>query len=147
MTAQKKSFSRTAIIDAPIEVVWEIISRGGGVNEWMPFITTCRLDQQGHTTNRYCETADGNLLKETIDLVDHDNHIFAYTIVEQDMMPLTDYQGKFGLKSTTTGKTEVTWSATFLIEEEHYPEIAEGLSGLYQLGFDGLETVAKQTIE
>ena len=142
MTVQKK-FEQTKVLEAPHEQVWDVISRASGVNDWLPAITTCRLEGEGEGAKRFCETADGKYLKETVDKVDHERFVFEYTIYEQNMMPLSNYKGKYQVKKLGRDKTEITWSAVFETEEVHYPEIAQGLTGLYQMGFDGLEKLAR----
>jgi uncharacterized protein YndB with AHSA1/START domain len=141
--AVQKTFEQTKVLDAPHAHVWEIIARASGINDWLPAITTCRLEGEGENAKRFCETADGKYLKETIDRVDHENFIFEYTIYEQNMMPLSNYKGKYEVKDLGNGKTEITWSSVFDTEEDHFPAIEEGLEGLYQMGFDGLEKLAK----
>ena len=140
----KKEFAQSAILDAPLNAVWEIISRGSGVDQWLPFITSCRLEGEGENAKRYCETADGKSLSETIFRIDHANHEFEYSIDKQNMMPLEQYKGKYVLSSTSDGKTEITWSSTFYIAEADFPTIAENMKGLYQMGFEGMEKLANQ---
>lgn len=143
----KKQFSQTQTLNAPLEHVWAIISRASGLNDWLPVITTCQLDGAGEKSKRFCETADGKYLKETIDRIDHENLEFEYSIYEQNMMPLTDYKGKYSLKNAGEEKTEITWSSVFETEEDLFPAIEAALSDLYQMGFEGLENLAKHELE
>ena len=139
-----KNFSRTTVLNAPVDALWQIISRAGGVNEWLPFISSCRLEGAGSILRRYCETVDGKKLSETIDRIDEKNYSFEYSIYAQNMMPLQNYKGKFQLQAAAAGKTNITWSASFDIAEEDFPAVEENLKGLYQMGFDGLEKLALQ---
>ena len=142
----QKEFSRTQILNAPMNMVWEIIAKGDGVNDWLPVITSCRLEGEGDQMKRFCETADGKSLKETIDNIDHENHIFQYSIYEQNMLPVENYKGKMQVKSVEDGKTSITWTSVFEINEDHYPVVAESLEGLFKMAFDGIEKLANQTV-
>ena len=92
---------------------------------------------------RFCQTADGKSLSETIDRIDHDQHEFDYSIYEQNMMPIENYKGRFTLKDAGDEQTEITWSSSFDVAEENFLAVAESLAGFYQMGFEGLEKVAK----
>ena len=142
----KKQFSRSKVVNAPINALWGVISKGDGVDQWLPFITTCRLEGEGENLKRYCTTADGKSLSETIDRIDHDRHEFDYSIYEQNMMPVENYQGRFALNEVGESQTEITWSATFDVSESDYPMIAESLEGFYEMGFEGLERLAAQEV-
>ena len=142
----QKQFSQAKVLDAPHQQVWDIISKATGLTDWLPVITSCRLEGEGENAKRYCETSDGKQLKETIDRIDHENFVFEYTIVEQNMMPISNYRGKYEVLKLENGKTQITWSSTFEVEEANLPAVEQGLTGLYQMGFEGLESLAKRQV-
>ena len=139
----KNQFAQTKVLDAPHNKVWGIISKATGLTDWLPVITSCRLEGEGENAKRFCETADGKHLKETIDRIDHDNFVFEYTIIKQNMMPITNYRGKYEVLNLEDGKTQVTWSSTFEVDEADLQAVEESLAGLYHIGFEGLENLGK----
>ncbi len=129
-------------IQAPVDAVWETISAIGGVDKWSGMIKTCRVEGSGAGAKRFCTMTDGGELNENIDLVDHEKKVFQYSIPEPPM-PIKDYVGTMKIKETgKNGETEVTWSATFKVEEANESEIRAMLEGAYADGITGIGQVS-----
>jgi uncharacterized protein YndB with AHSA1/START domain len=138
-----KRVSITQKVDVSPEKVWEILRTGTDLEKWLPIITSCKLEGTGAGAKRTCTTADGNVLKETILLVDDPNRIFKYRIDEQEMMPLRNYVGTVTVLERK-GNTDVNWSTEFdMTVEEAWPEVEKGLKDIFTMAISSLESLAK----
>lgn len=103
----KKSFAFERKLETPEAAVWELLVSLDRVDEWAPIITSCRLEGSGNGAKRYCTTADGGQLVETILEVDQAARAIRYRIDEG--LPLSSYEGTFRLESRG-GTAVVTWT-------------------------------------
>lgn len=134
----QQTIRRKHILNAPSAKVWANISKGTGVNEWLPVITACRLDGD----KRICTTDHGDM-NETILDVDHANRIFRYAINSQPLLPVTDVIGTMQVLDEE-GKTTLLWKLDFSLEnEELLPMVQQAVEGTYAAGADGLQTISQ----
>lgn len=134
----KKTVKTTNTIDASPEKVWNNISKASGVHDWLPLITSCRLEGD----NRICSTAQGDL-KETILKIDDENKVFQYSIDEQQLLPIQNAVGTMTVQADNK-KTTLLWDLSFDIEDENnLGMVTEVVEGMYQAGANGLETISQ----
>lgn len=134
----KKLIQTANKIDAPIEKVWAHIRTGEGVNTWLPIITTCRVEGN----KRYCTTENGSL-DETILKSDDQAKVFQYAIEKQDVFPVSDIKGTMRLEQISANETTLLWDVEFDIQDEAiFPEIKQGIEGIYAAGAAGLGQLA-----
>jgi hypothetical protein len=88
--------------------VWDILAALGGVEQWLPIITSCRVQGAGVGALRHCETADGGKLRERILGVDVERKSLRYRIEEG--LPLSNYEGEFQVAEPAVGFVEVSWT-------------------------------------
>ncbi len=139
---KKASVTVVQKIDAPVKAVWETISAIGGVEKWLGMIETCRVEGEGTGAKRFCTMTDGNTLNENIDVVDHENKVFQYSIPEPPM-PIKDLVGTMKVSDTgKSGETEVTWSASFQVDEANELEMKAMIEGAYIDGITGIGRVS-----
>lgn len=137
-----KQVSITQPVQASPDMIWNVLKTGTNLEKWIPIISTCELNGNGAGAKRTCSTPEGNVLKETILLIDAANRIFKYRIDEQDMMPLKNYVGTVSVLSRN-GQTEVNWSADFeLLDEAASSAVESGLKDIFKLAISGLESFA-----
>lgn len=125
--------------------VWKIISQGDGLDRWLPVIATCRLEGTGVGARRFCTTAQGHQLDETIEAIDHPSRIFQYRIDRQDLMPTTDVRGTLCVSEDGAGQAEVLWFVTYELRDAAATEaVRAGIVELYTTGLAGLERLARE---
>lgn len=141
-----KSVVTTMTINASVEKVWGLISKGNGLENWFSAIESCELDGLASAgAKRICKTYQGNILKETILVVDHKAMVFQYSIDEQDMLPTKDVLGTIHVSMVSPTQTNITWLANYnLLDEDMESAVATGLDQLYQGGIKGIETLIHQ---
>lgn len=125
-------------INVSPKAAWGVIGGVKDVDKWFaPMITSCRVE--GDT--RICGTPDGEF-KESIDLVDHENRSFHYTIPEQHMMPIKNIVGTMKV-TDDEGNANINWHWKFEVEAEKEAEAKEMLSGAGAMGIAGIENYIK----
>ena len=135
----KKEIRTVNTIAAPIEKIWENLKTGEEVNTWLPIITSCRVEGN----QRFCTTESGNL-DETILQSDDATKTFQYAIEKQSLFPITNIVGTMSLKSINESFTDLHWDLDFELEDESlFPQIKEGIEGLYKMGAIGLEELTE----
>ena len=134
----KQTVSTVHVLDASAERVWENISKGTGVDEWLPVITTCRLDGN----KRICSTEQGDM-NETILKVDHENRVFQYAIDKQPLLPIEDVVGTMQVIDAD-GKTKLHWSLIFTLgNDASFDAVKQAIENLYTAGANGLERLSQ----
>lgn len=133
-------------LNAPAATVWKIISQGGGVDRWLPIITSCRLDGSGPGARRACTTVRGQHIDETIETVDHASQVFQYRIDRQEMMPVVNLLGTLHVSEDGAGMAEVLWFLNYdLVDAMAADAVRAGLSDIYAAGLAGLERLARES--
>lgn len=107
-------------IAAPAGRLWDVIASIGGVDQWSPVITSCRVEGSGAGAKRFCTMSDGTKLKEVVDEIDNSAMRFSYSITQG--LPVEDYQGTLIVKPVDHKSSEVTWYSAYAAPQE----IADG---------------------
>ncbi len=137
----RRSIKTVHNIQAPIDKVWEIISKASGVNTWLPVIQTCELNGHGEGAKRQCSSEQGNLF-ETIVKIDHTNKVFQYSVDEQPFFPIENVLGTMTL-TDNLGSAQLNWDLEFNIADElHFPMVKGAIEGMYAAGAMGLEKIS-----
>jgi hypothetical protein len=126
-------------IRVPAQAAWEIVRTGGGIDQWVPVVTSCRLDGEGVGATRVC-TINGQETVESIETIDDATRLFQYRIHKQSLMPVRNVMGTFHLTPVGPSEAEVLWFLNFdLDDEKAWPAVKEGIEGIYQAAIEGLE--------
>jgi hypothetical protein len=69
-------------LDAPIEVIWELIADFGGILRWWPKASAKGVDTEGTGEGmvRHIHTADGHIISEQLALLEPDDRIMELEI-------------------------------------------------------------------
>ena len=107
----------SAVIDAPIERVWDIVRDFNGLPKWFPIAVDSviedgkRADQVGCV--RSFHTADGAHVRERLLSLDDAGFNLTYNF-ETPAFPVSNYLAAMRLRRVTeTGATFAEWTATF----------------------------------
>ena len=107
----------SAVIDAPVEAVWEIVRDFAALPSWVPGLGPCRIED-GLAPDvvgciRAFQLGDGTPVRERLTMLDDSRYAFAYTFITP-AFPVEDYQAGFQLIPVTNGdRTFAQWSARF----------------------------------
>jgi NADPH:quinone reductase-like Zn-dependent oxidoreductase len=134
---------RSAVIDAPIERVWEVLRDFNSHSLWHPAVGESRIenneppDQVGCVRNFFLK--DGNHIREQLLALSDRDHISTYCILDATL-PMRDYVATLHLKKITDGNRSFWhWESTFGVprgREREFDELVGG--GVYEGGFAGL---------
>lgn len=139
---------RSAVIDAPIERVWEVLRDFNSHSAWHPAVGESRIekgepaDQVGCVRNFHLK--DGNHIREQLLALSDQEHISTYCILDATL-PMRDYVATVELKRVTDGnRTFWHWESTFEVPKGRERELTDLVGkGVYEGGFAGLRNYLK----
>lgn len=137
--------TRSAVIDAPIERVWEILRDFNSHWAWHPIVADSHIengetaDQVGCVRNFHLK--DGNHIREQLLALSDRDYISTYCILDATV-PLMRYVATVRLKPVTDGnRTFWHWQSTFDTPPGREAEFAEMVGrNVYEAGFEGLRS-------
>jgi NADPH:quinone reductase-like Zn-dependent oxidoreductase len=141
--------TRSAVIDAPIERVWEVLRDFNSHTAWHPIVAESQIeggesaDQVGCIRNFTLK--DGAHVREQLLALSDEDHISTYCILDATI-PLQRYVATVQLKRVTDGnRTFWHWQSTFDTPRGREREFADLVGkGVYESGFEGLRTHLRQ---
>lgn len=135
--------TRSAIIDAPIGRVWEVLRDFNSHDAWHPVVATSEIEG-GEASDRVgCvrnfTLRDGARVREQLISLSDRDHRFTYCILEADV-PLERYVATVQLRPVTDGnRTFWHWESTFRAPKGRERELAELVGrDVYEGGMAGL---------
>jgi hypothetical protein len=134
---------RSAVIDAPIERVWEVLRDFNSHCLWHPAVGESRIengeapDQVGCVRNFFLR--DGNHIREQLLALSDRDHVSTYCILDATL-PMRDYVATLQLKNVTDANRSFWhWESTFGVPRGREREFADLVGrGVYEAGFAGL---------
>ncbi|MBA4781732.1 MAG: SRPBCC family protein [Rhizobiales bacterium] len=137
-----KTVAVTKQIPVAADTAWTIIRTGDKMDRWSPPVTACSLEGSGPGARRVCIISDKQL-DEVIETVDDSARVFQYRIVRQDLMPVANVLGTIHIAPVSEQSCQVLWLTNFdMLDEAAWPQVKEGMEGLYSVSIDGLATAA-----
>jgi len=135
--------TRSAVIDAPIERVWEVLRDFNSHDGWHPAVVDSHIeggeapDQVGCVRNFHLR--DGVHIREQLIALSDTDHISTYCILDATV-PLLRYVATLHLKPVTDGnRTFWHWQSTFDTPPGREAELIEMVGrGVYEAGFEAL---------
>jgi NADPH:quinone reductase-like Zn-dependent oxidoreductase len=141
--------TRSAVIDAPIARVWEVLRDFNSHWAWHPAVGESSIengepsDQVGCVRNFFLK--DGNHIREQLLALSDRDHVSTYCILDATL-PMKHYVATVQLKHVTDGdRTFWHWQSTFDVPRGREQEF-EALvgKGVYEGGFDGLRAYLRR---
>lgn len=135
--------TRSTIIDAPVERVWEVLRDFNSHLHWHPIIADSWIEGGEASDQVGCVRAfrlkDGNELREQLLTLDDRNFVSTYCILDSTI-PLQRYVATVQLKRVTDGnRTFWHWQSTFATPPGRERELADAVgTGVYEAGFAAL---------
>ncbi|MBK8017096.1 MAG: SRPBCC family protein [Betaproteobacteria bacterium] len=147
MTMQR--VQRSAIIDAPIGRVWEILRDFNSHTEWHPIVASSSIEGGEPSDRVGCVRSfvlrDGAHVREQLIALSDREHRFTYCILDADV-PLERYVATVQLKPVTDGnRTFWHWQSTFRTPAGRERELADLVGrDVYEGGIAGLRRYLQQ---
>jgi len=141
--------TRSAVIDAPIARVWEVLRDFNSHWAWHPAVGESSIengepsDQVGCVRNFFLK--DGNHIREQLLALSDRDHVSTYCILDATL-PMKHYVATVQLKHVTDGdRTFWHWQSTFDVPRGREQEF-EALvgKGVYEGGFEGLRAYLRR---
>lgn len=139
----KEIVGASGVIAVPAARAWEVISGLNALDQWMPIVSSCRVEGSGVGARRYCTLANGAQLKERVDEVDQKQMRVRYSITESPL-PLQGYVGTVIVTPAEGASAEITWYAEYTPTPEHSAQVREMLRAAIAEGIGGLETYCQK---
>jgi NADPH:quinone reductase-like Zn-dependent oxidoreductase len=141
--------TRSAVIDAPIERVWEVLRDFNSHGAWHPAVGESQIengepsDQVGCVRNFFLK--DGNHLREQLLALSDRDYLSTYCILDATL-PMKRYVATVQLKRVTDGeRTFWHWQSTFEVPPGREKEFEELVGkGVYEAGFEALRAYLRR---
>lgn len=140
---------RSAVIDAPIESVWNEIRDFNALPLWHPAIARSEIEDGRASDSVGCVRSfylqDGGFLREQLLALSDVEHSFTYSILVSPM-PVKNYVATFKLTRVTVGdSTLAEWWADFDVTSGTEEEMLTGIGdGVFVVGFEALNARLKR---
>ncbi len=141
--------TRSAVLDAPVARVWEVLRDFNSHWAWHPAVGESRIengeaaDQVGCVRNFFLK--DGNHIREQLLALSDRDYVSTYCILDATL-PMKHYVATVRLKHVTDGdRTFWHWQSTFDVPRGREQEF-EALvgKGVYEGGFEGLRAFLRR---
>ena len=118
--------------------VFAALTDFGGVAKILPdAIKSCELVGSGIGSVRNIVLTDGGKVSERLEMA-HDQSVFAYSIVENNALPVENYFACVTLADDGKGGTNVVWASNWTAKGTPASDIKSMLEGLYGALLDGI---------
>jgi NADPH:quinone reductase len=135
--------TRSAIIDAPVDVVWAVLRDFNSHWYWHPIIESSEIEDGLAPDRLGCvrnfRLKDGNHLREQLLALSDEDHLSTYCILDATL-PMQRYVATLQLKPVTDGnRTFWHWQSTFDVPKGREREFERTVGdGVYVAGFEGI---------
>lgn len=129
--------------------VWEVTGDFGGLKNWLPGITACRVEGSGAHADggnavRIVDVMDGSVTKERLESIDAANRRYSYRILEAKGMDASaDYVATFSVTPIDANRCRVDWAASFRVPEgfpaDKTERARQKVAGMYSMLLQALE--------
>ncbi len=141
--------TRSAVIDAPIDRVWQVLRDFNSHDRWHPAVADSHIeggeapDQVGCVRNFHLR--DGAHIREQLIALSDTDYISTYCILDATV-PLMRYVATVHLKPVTDGnRTFWHWQSTFDTPPGRERELADMVAkNVYEAGFEALRRYLRQ---
>lgn len=122
--------STTAVIDAPIDRVWAVISNFADLKRWHPMVKECVTTGEGEGAVRRI-AFEGWWVSEMLSKLDDAGHSLTYRVTESSRPETVGAFGTISLTSLSASTTQVDWLTQQTDGNPHAAALDEQLSAYY----------------
>lgn len=111
--------------------VWKTTGDFGGLKDWLPGITACRVEgsgaaDAGGNAVRIVDVMDGSVTRESLQSYDAAQHSYTYNLLEaKGIDARAQYRATFTVTPTGANACRIDWVAGFDVPDDFPPEKAE----------------------
>jgi NADPH2:quinone reductase len=140
---------RSAVVDAPIERVWEVLRDFNSHTAWHPVVAESHIERGEPSDQVGCvrnfTLRDGHHIREQLLTLSDRDHVSTYCILDATL-PMQRYVATVTLKRVTDGeRTFWHWESTFDVPRGREREFADLVGrGVYEGGFEGLRAYLRR---
>src|SRR5262245_31237315 len=141
--------TRSAIVDAPIERVWEVLRDFNSHRRWHPLVAESEIENGDPSDQVGCvrrfTLRDGNRIREQLLALSDREHLSTYCILDATL-PIRRYVATLQLRRVTDGeRTFWHWQSTFEAPPSQERELADLVgAAVYGGGFEGLRAYLRR---
>lgn len=126
-------------LNVPAERVWDAIRSIGKLDDWFPFIETCRVEGDGPGASRFMTIVNnGGEIQDTIEKIDETHRQLVYRRPVSPF-PVTDYKGTVEVFTSYDGLGVIVWTIEFESIAEDVVTVAELVHTAISEGIEGME--------
>ncbi|MEM6985198.1 MAG: SRPBCC family protein [Pseudomonadota bacterium] len=138
---------RSMILDAKIDLVWQLVRPFDGVVTWNPGVTQARMEQGTPTepgSVRHLDIVDGSVFRETLLALSDTEWSYTYDILDGPL-PVTNYVSTHRfIPITATDQTLGIWESWFDCDSDQRAKMDEVVGDqIYLNGMAGLNQKLK----
>lgn len=130
----------TAVIDAPVDRVWEVIRDFNALPKWHPFVESSHIEDGlpsalvGCIRNFQLKNDGGTIREQLLTLSDTERSV-QYSILDSPL-PVSNYVAKLRVIGiTTTNQTLGEWAASFDVPTDGEAEAIGAVTNIFEEGF------------
>lgn len=135
----------SALLDAPLEKVWNLVRDFNNIGRWHPDVIESRLESgsgQEAGAERSVRLRNGMSIRERLLAISPEAHSYKYSVIESPL-PMRDHESTVQLTPINDSRTRVTWTARFQVMEGNAKAFGEGVkAGVLDAGIEGLRQAA-----
>jgi polyketide cyclase/dehydrase/lipid transport protein len=137
-----KSYA-SAVIEAPVEQVWQVVRDFNGLPSWHPGIEASEIEDGGRADAvgcvRHLTLADGSAVRERLMSLDDVDRSYTYEFVTSPF-PVRSYRSTIRVAPITdTGHSFVEWFGLFDVDAVEEEKMRQTFGqGVYRTGLNGL---------
>lgn len=131
--------------------VWRIAGDFGGLAQWLPGISACRVEgsgaaDQGGNAVRSVDVLDGSVTIERLETLDEANRTYSYSILQAKGLDASnEYHATLAVIPTGDNQCRVTWSARFRLPDslpaDKCERAQQRVTQMYALCLQSLDSV------
>lgn len=95
------------VLDHPIDSVWAVAGRFGGLEAWVDGVSACSVEGEGVGAVR--TVMRGGAVREQLECCDAVRHQISYTVLAPHALPADDVRGEITLTAMGPEATEIIW--------------------------------------
>lgn len=133
----------SAVLDAPVATIWNIIRDFSAVNQWLPGVSRSDLEANSGSTSvgstRHLTFEDGSTMREQLLALSDAETFVTFTILASEV-PVRDYVTTIRLQPITDGdRTFISWSSEFAVDPDQEAAMRRRMANdIYLPGFASL---------
>jgi Polyketide cyclase / dehydrase and lipid transport len=135
--AEAASVSKKLEIAAAPDKVWAAIGGFCDIGSWLTIVVKCEITETDGKKVRTLTTGDGGVLVESLERWDDNAMSYTYRI-QSSPLPMENYISTIKVSANGEAST-VEWSSSFDAKGAPEADVVKTISGIYQVGFDGLK--------